>query len=194
MYRLLAEWMTHPRFPQLLDHAPCEGVAQASLVSTWEETTVVIASPLYVRVRVFPSPRTAKNLGRMRQDGRTSSPASSAADAELRPVDPIRDGSRLGRRRVRVTPRPIRIQAALPVYTPVMAKVMISLPDELLDRLDDHARRRGTTRSGLLRELVERELRADVGTRRRRIRRLLSAAAPHGGDAARHVREQRRAR
>jgi metal-responsive CopG/Arc/MetJ family transcriptional regulator len=75
-----------------------------------------------------------------------------------------------------------------------MAKVMISLPDELLGRLDDHARRRGTTRSGQLRELAERELRADVATRRRRIRKLLSAAVPHGGDAARHVREQRRAR
>jgi metal-responsive CopG/Arc/MetJ family transcriptional regulator len=75
-----------------------------------------------------------------------------------------------------------------------MAKVMISLPDELLGRLDDHARQRGTTRSGLLRELAERELRADRATRRRHIRKLLSTAVPHGGNAARHVREQRRAR
>lgn len=86
------------------------------------------------------------------------------------------------------------LAAALPVYTRAMAKVMISLPDELLGRLDDHARRIGKTRSGLLRELAERELRADIGNRSRRIRGLVSTAAPHGGDAARHVREQRRAR
>jgi metal-responsive CopG/Arc/MetJ family transcriptional regulator len=36
-----------------------------------------------------------------------------------------------------------------------MAKVMVSLPDDLLARLDDQARRRGTSRSGLLRELAE---------------------------------------
>lgn len=75
-----------------------------------------------------------------------------------------------------------------------MAKVMISVPDVLLARLDEHARRRGTTRSGLLRELAERELLASGATRSRKIRSLLAAQAPHGGDAARHVREQRRNR
>jgi len=73
-----------------------------------------------------------------------------------------------------------------------MAKVMISIPDELLGQLDDHARRSGTTRSGLLRTLAERELRADL--RGRAIRKVLAAASPHGGDNARHVRELRRAR
>ena len=71
---------------------------------------------------------------------------------------------------------------------------MISLPDELLARLDEHARRRGTTRSGLLRELAERELLIDSDSRRRGIARLLAAAGPHGGESARQVREQRRAR
>lgn len=71
---------------------------------------------------------------------------------------------------------------------------MISLPDDLLARLDDHAEKRGTSRSGLLRELAERELAANAVGRRRAIRKLLAAAAPHGGDNARHVREQRRAR
>jgi metal-responsive CopG/Arc/MetJ family transcriptional regulator len=75
-----------------------------------------------------------------------------------------------------------------------MAKVMISVPDVLLARLDEHAKRRGTTRSGLLRELAERELLASGVTRSRKIRSLLAARAPHGGDAARHVREQRRNR
>lgn len=75
-----------------------------------------------------------------------------------------------------------------------MAKVMISLPDALLGEIDEHARRRGTTRSGLLRELAERELASDIDVRRRGVRDLLAAAAPHGGDSAGHVREQRRAR
>jgi metal-responsive CopG/Arc/MetJ family transcriptional regulator len=75
-----------------------------------------------------------------------------------------------------------------------MAKVMISLPDELVGRIDEQARRRGTTRSGLLRELAERELANDVEVRRRGVRELLAAAIPHGGDNARHVRDQRRAR
>ncbi len=73
-----------------------------------------------------------------------------------------------------------------------VAKVMISIPDELLGRLDDHARRSGTTRSGLLRTLAEQELRADL--RGRAIRKVLATASPHGGENARHVRELRRAR
>jgi metal-responsive CopG/Arc/MetJ family transcriptional regulator len=75
-----------------------------------------------------------------------------------------------------------------------VAKVMVSLPDELLARLDDHARRRGTTRSGLLRELAERELLTESDSRREGIARLLAAAESHGGKSAHEVREQRRAR
>jgi len=75
-----------------------------------------------------------------------------------------------------------------------VAKVMVSLPDELLARLDEHARRRGTTRSGLLRELAERELLIDSDARRQSIGRLLAAAGARGGESAQHVREQRRAR
>jgi hypothetical protein len=83
---------------------------------------------------------------------------------------------------------------AIPVYTVGVAKVMISIPDELLGRLDEQARRRGTTRSGLLRELAEREFLVDAAVRRDAIEQLLSTAAPHGGGNALHVREQRRAR
>jgi metal-responsive CopG/Arc/MetJ family transcriptional regulator len=71
---------------------------------------------------------------------------------------------------------------------------MISLPDELLARLDQHARRRGTSRSALIRELAEHELEIDSNSRRTAIIRLLAAADPHGGGSAQHVREQRRAR
>lgn len=71
---------------------------------------------------------------------------------------------------------------------------MISLPDELLARLDEQAQRRGTSRSGLLRELAERELAIDSESRRRSIVSLLAGAARHGGQSTAHVREQRRAR
>ncbi len=40
-----------------------------------------------------------------------------------------------------------------------MAKVMISMPDDLLEALDRRAAERGTTRSGLLQEFTRRELR-----------------------------------
>jgi metal-responsive CopG/Arc/MetJ family transcriptional regulator len=75
-----------------------------------------------------------------------------------------------------------------------VAKVMVSFPDELLARIDEQARRRGTTRSGLLRDLAERELQRDAAMRLRTIHTLLAAAESHGGDGARQVREQRRAR
>lgn len=39
-----------------------------------------------------------------------------------------------------------------------MAKVMISMPDELLERVDERADKRRMSRSALLREAVEREL------------------------------------
>jgi metal-responsive CopG/Arc/MetJ family transcriptional regulator len=40
-------------------------------------------------------------------------------------------------------------------YTLAMAKVMISLPDELLARVDARAGERGSTRSATIRELAE---------------------------------------
>lgn len=71
---------------------------------------------------------------------------------------------------------------------------MISLPDQLLGRLDESARRRGTSRSGLLRELAERELAHDAAERRRRLQALVSGTEQHGGQGVTYVREQRRAR
>jgi hypothetical protein len=46
-------------------------------------------------------------------------------------------------------------------YTAPMAKtakVMVSIPDELLERIDREADERGTTRSGFLQEAARREL------------------------------------
>jgi len=73
-----------------------------------------------------------------------------------------------------------------------MAKVMISLPEELLERIDSRARSAHETRSGFLRRLAERELAAGEDRRREEVERLLDlATAPRGGDAAKLIREDR---
>ena len=55
-------------------------------------------------------------------------------------------------------------------YTLAVAKVMISIPDNLLDALDAEARRRGTSRSALLQAGARRE----VGLLRRNPSAVLS--------------------
>ncbi len=78
------------------------------------------------------------------------------------------------------------------VYTQSVAKVMISIPDDLLTRLDALARERQETRSGFLQQLAERELQSDSERRRKEVERLLDlATAPMGGDAAKLIREDR---
>jgi metal-responsive CopG/Arc/MetJ family transcriptional regulator len=78
------------------------------------------------------------------------------------------------------------------VYTPPVAKVMISIPDDLLARLDAQARASQETRSGFLQRLAERELAEGEDRRREEVKRLLDlATAPMGGDAAQLIREDR---
>jgi HicB_like antitoxin of bacterial toxin-antitoxin system len=80
------------------------------------------------------------------------------------------------------------------VYTLSVAKVMISIPDDLLARLDAQARANRETRSGFLRRLAERELLSGEAKRRKEIEDLLAKAMVPGGlggDAARLIREDR---
>jgi metal-responsive CopG/Arc/MetJ family transcriptional regulator len=75
-----------------------------------------------------------------------------------------------------------------------MAKVMVSLPDELLHRIDAEARRRATTRSGFLQEAAARALdRSEPEAMGRAIDRTreLVAKAQLQGDSAALVREER---
>jgi len=68
---------------------------------------------------------------------------------------------------------------------------MISLPDELLQRIDARARTQHMTRSGLLRTLAERDL-ADEGPQRAQaVDRLLGLRAAHDGAATNAIREAR---
>src|SRR5215469_13250853 len=78
-------------------------------------------------------------------------------------------------------------------YTHGMAKVMVSLPDDLLHSIDAEARRRATSRSALLaaaarRELTRRDPDAVAAAIRRSEERFRAAAA---FDAARLVRADR---
>lgn len=75
-----------------------------------------------------------------------------------------------------------------------MAKVMVSFPDELLERLDGYARARGTTRSGVLQQLTAHELARVATDRRGRVSQLLAEPGEHGGDATAAVRIARRSR
>lgn len=77
------------------------------------------------------------------------------------------------------------------VYTHPVAKVMISMPDDLLDRLDAQARANRETRSGFLQRLAERELDSDEALRRKKIEDLLGPPVRLGGDAAKLIREDR---
>ncbi|HEX3734930.1 MAG TPA: type II toxin-antitoxin system HicB family antitoxin [Solirubrobacterales bacterium] len=77
------------------------------------------------------------------------------------------------------------------VYTHPVAKVMISIPDDLLERLDAQASANRETRSGFLRRLAERELKARGDSRRKQLEDLLGPPVHMGGDAAKLIREDR---
>jgi metal-responsive CopG/Arc/MetJ family transcriptional regulator len=75
-----------------------------------------------------------------------------------------------------------------------MAKVMVSLPDDLLRAVDVEARRRGTTRSGYLRALAEESLRRRISERAARMSEIDQMDGPpsgHGGHVAELVKATR---
>jgi metal-responsive CopG/Arc/MetJ family transcriptional regulator len=68
---------------------------------------------------------------------------------------------------------------------------MISIPDDLLERLDAQARVNRETRSGFLRRLVEEEISVDQARRRKEMEDLLGPPVSMGGEWARLIREDR---
>jgi metal-responsive CopG/Arc/MetJ family transcriptional regulator len=74
-----------------------------------------------------------------------------------------------------------------------VAKVMISVPDELLERVDARAQEVGETRSGFLQRLAERELEVADRHDRDEVERLLDEIGPLelGADIAQLIREDR---
>jgi metal-responsive CopG/Arc/MetJ family transcriptional regulator len=72
-----------------------------------------------------------------------------------------------------------------------MAKVMVSMPDDLLSEVDAEATRLGTSRSAVLREFADSALRRRRTDRAAAMDRLLRQAAGHGGAAAEQVKTTR---
>jgi hypothetical protein len=77
------------------------------------------------------------------------------------------------------------------VYTHPVAKVMISIPDDLLERLDARARANRETRSGFLRRLVEQEISTESARRRKEFEDLLGPPMELEVSAAQLIREDR---
>jgi metal-responsive CopG/Arc/MetJ family transcriptional regulator len=73
-----------------------------------------------------------------------------------------------------------------------MAKVMVSMPDELLAEVDAEARRTNSSRSAVLRGFADAALRRRREGRAAAMRSLLpEISAPHGGQAAEQVKATR---
>jgi metal-responsive CopG/Arc/MetJ family transcriptional regulator len=73
-----------------------------------------------------------------------------------------------------------------------MAKVMVSMPEELLAEVDAEARRLGTSRSAVLRGFAEAAVRARRRDRATALSEvLLRNASDHGGNSAEQVKATR---
>ena len=72
-----------------------------------------------------------------------------------------------------------------------MAKVMVSMPDDLLSEVDAEANRLGTTRSAVLRQFADSALRERRSDRAAAMRALLAHPGHHGGGAAERVKDSR---
>jgi metal-responsive CopG/Arc/MetJ family transcriptional regulator len=89
------------------------------------------------------------------------------------------------------------LAASNTVYTHPVAKVMISIPDDLLERVDARAKAAGETRSGFLQRLAKREVEIAEDREQTEIRDLLAqiASLEPGAEpaksAAQMVREDR---
>lgn len=73
-------------------------------------------------------------------------------------------------------------------------KVMVSLPEETVRRLDELARRAGTSRSALIRQLADEAASAGSRQRAAEVARLYGEPKHRGGDALEAVKQARRER
>jgi metal-responsive CopG/Arc/MetJ family transcriptional regulator len=72
-----------------------------------------------------------------------------------------------------------------------MAKVMVSMPDDLLSEVDAEANRVGTTRSAVLRRFADTALRRRRADRAAAMHMLLANTASYGGSSAEQVKATR---
>lgn len=80
------------------------------------------------------------------------------------------------------------------VYPLDVAKVLISIPDQLLRRVDEAAGRAGETRSGFVQRIAEREIAESSARLRQELEDLFELLPPAGGESGRWMREDRRHR
>lgn len=71
-------------------------------------------------------------------------------------------------------------------------KVMLSMPDKAVEALDLLAKRQDKSRSQMVIDLAEAELKRDRTARRNSLRELLEAAEEHDGRGTEHVAADRR--
>jgi metal-responsive CopG/Arc/MetJ family transcriptional regulator len=83
------------------------------------------------------------------------------------------------------------IQRYTVVYSRAMAKVMVSMPSDLLSEVDAEASRLGTTRSAVLRGFADAALRRRRADRATAMGALLRAAGRHGGATSERVKATR---
>jgi oligoribonuclease (3'-5' exoribonuclease) len=79
------------------------------------------------------------------------------------------------------------------VYTHPVAKVMISIPDKLLELIDDHVEAAHETRSGFLQRVAAQELEREKAQQRKDLEELLDEIGTLDlrGEAAQLIREDR---
>jgi predicted transcriptional regulator len=83
------------------------------------------------------------------------------------------------------------LSAGNTVYPLDVAKVLISLPDDLLSRIDEYAKRTAESRSGFLQRLAESEIAADNARRKKEFEELLGPATSGRPDYTQMIREDR---
>jgi len=72
-----------------------------------------------------------------------------------------------------------------------VAKVLISIPDDLLRRVDEYAQRSAETRSGFLQRLAESVIAADNARRTKEFEELLGPPLHLGGNTVQKIKEGR---
>jgi hypothetical protein len=77
------------------------------------------------------------------------------------------------------------------VYPVDVAKVLISIPDQLLLRVDEAAGRAGESRSGFLQRISEREVDESNARLRKELEDMFEPLPPAGGESGRWIREDR---
>jgi hypothetical protein len=76
-------------------------------------------------------------------------------------------------------------------YREDVAKIALTLPDELLERIEIAAQEAGETREAFLRRIADEKLKGMEDAHRKMVEAKLGPPVPMGGDSAQLIREMR---